>query len=147
MSDDTDSDYDNIDAEEIADVGEESGKPNNKKKAKPDEEEKDDLIKALKAAREKKVRNSPPDIKLNCMGTVRSGTKLVVGSGTGSLYLFRWILLLSSVVSLHSGISLSVSYQVGLVACATVNYMLSLEFASFLPNSWKLHGTGSNFEF
>ena len=49
--------------------------------------------------------------------------------------------------SSHSGISLSVSYQVGLVACATVNYMLSLEFASFLPNSWKLHGTGSNFEF
>ena len=38
------------------------------------------------------------------------------------------------------------SYQVGLVACATVNYMLSLEFASFLPNSWKLHGTESNFK-
>ena len=89
MNDDTDSDDDNIDAEEIADVGEESGKPNNKKKAKPDEEEKDDLIKALKAAREKKVRNSPPDIKLYCMDTVRSGTKLVVGSGTGPLYLFR----------------------------------------------------------
>ena len=32
-------------------------------KAKPDEEEEDDLIKALKAAREKKARNSPPDIK------------------------------------------------------------------------------------
>ena len=93
VSDDTDSDDDNIDAEEIADVGEE-----NKKKAKPDEEEEDDLIKALKATREKKVRNSPPDIKLNCMGTVRSGTKLVVNSGTGPLYLFRWIFLLSTVV-------------------------------------------------
>ena len=75
------------------------------------------------------MRHKKPDIKsemydweLKCMGTVRSGTKLVVDSGTGPLYLFRWILLLSSVVSSHSGISLSVSYQVGLVACATVNY-------------------------
>ena len=66
-----------IDAEEIADVGEESGKPNKQEshffarnddsevsdtdddsdmedenKAKPDEEENDDLLKALKAARE-----------------------------------------------------------------------------------------------
>ena len=88
VSDDTeDSDDDDIDAEEIADVGEESGKPNNQenpfftgndsevsdtddvsdmeddKKAKPEEEEEDDLIKALKAAREKKVRNSPAEIK------------------------------------------------------------------------------------
>ena len=88
VSDDTeDSDDDDIDAEEIADVGEESGKPNNQenpfftgndskvsdtddvsdmeddKKAKPEEEEEDDLIKALKAARKKKVRNSPPEIK------------------------------------------------------------------------------------
>ena len=87
VSDDTDSD-DDTDAEEIADVGEESGKPNNQenpffngnddsevsdtdddsdmedeKKAKPDEEEDDDLIKALKAARGKKTRNSPPDMK------------------------------------------------------------------------------------
>ena len=89
VSDDTeDQDDDDIDAEEIADVGEESGKPNNQenpffagnydsevsdtddysdmnddKKAKPEEEEEDDLIKALKVAREKKVRNFPPDIK------------------------------------------------------------------------------------
>ena len=89
------------------------------------------------------MRHKKPDIKsemydweLKCMGTVRSGTKLVVDSGTGPLYLFRWILLLSSVVSSHSGISLSVSYQVGLVACATVNYMLSLEFATFLETAW-----------
>ena len=81
------------------------------------------------------------------MGTNRSGTKLVVGSGTGPLYLFRWILsILSLLLSLHSGISLLVSYQVGLVACARFNCMLSLEFASFLPNSWKLHGTESNFK-
>ena len=33
------------------------------KKAKPEEEEEDDLIKALKVAWEKKVRNSPSDIK------------------------------------------------------------------------------------
>jgi len=79
VSDDTDSD-DDIDAEEIADVGEEPGKSTNlvnplfegedsevsdtdndsdmenDKEAKPEEEE-DDLIKALKAEREKKVRN------------------------------------------------------------------------------------------
>ena len=42
------------------------------------------------------LRQKKPDIQsemydgeLNCMGTVRSGTKLVVGSGTGPLYLFR----------------------------------------------------------
>ena len=83
VNDGADSDDDIIDAEEIADVGKESGKPNNQEnpfftgnddsevsdtdddsdmedenKAKPDEEEEDDLIKALKAAREKKVRNS-----------------------------------------------------------------------------------------
>jgi len=41
------------------------------------------------------LRHKRPDIQsevydseLNCMGTVRSGTKLVVGSGTGQLYLF-----------------------------------------------------------
>lgn len=41
------------------------------------------------------LRHKKPDIQsemydgeLNCMGTVRSGTKLVVGSGTGPLYLF-----------------------------------------------------------
>ena len=33
-------------------------------------------------------------------------------------------------LSWHSGISLSVFYRVGFVACATINYMLSLEFAS-----------------
>ena len=40
------------------------------------------------------LRQTKPDIQseicdgeLNCMGTVRSGTKLVVGSGTGPLYL------------------------------------------------------------
>ena len=94
VSDGTDSDDDNIDAEEIADGGEESGKPNNQEspfftgndnskvldtdddldmedenKAKPDEEEEDDLIKALKAAREKKARNSPLDIKTSWLIT------------------------------------------------------------------------------
>ena len=64
---------DDIDAaEEITDVGEESGEPNNQEnpfftgnddREVSDEEEDDDLIKALKAAREKKKRNSPPDIK------------------------------------------------------------------------------------
>ena len=94
VSDGTDSDDDNIDAEEIADGGEESGKPNNQEspfftgndnskvldtdddldmedenKAKPDEEEVDDLIKALKAAREKKASNSPLDIKTSWLIT------------------------------------------------------------------------------
>jgi hypothetical protein len=41
----------------------------NENKAKPDEEEEDDFIKALKAAREKKVRNSPPDIKTSWLIT------------------------------------------------------------------------------
>jgi hypothetical protein len=84
-SDDTDSDDDDIDAEEIAesDTGEESGKPNyqenpfftgnddsevsdtdddffleDEKEAKADVEEEDEMIKALKTAREKKTRNS-----------------------------------------------------------------------------------------
>ena len=99
------------------------------------------------------MRRKKPEIKsemydweLKCMGTVRSGTKLVVDSGTGPLYLFRWILLLSSVVSSHSGISLSVSYQVGLVACATVNYMLLLEFASYLRNCMETAWNISNIE-
>ena len=99
VSDGTDSDDDNIDAEEIADGGEESGKPNNQEspfftgndnskvldtdddldmedenKAKPDEEEEDDLIKALKAAKEIKVRNSPPDIKTSGLITDSANT-------------------------------------------------------------------------
>ena len=94
VSDDTDSDYDNIDAEEIADVGEESGKPNNKKKAKPDEEEKDDLIKALKAAREKKVRNSPPDIKTSGLITDLSfhpeADIFAIGNISGELSVFNY---------------------------------------------------------
>ena len=94
VRDGTDSDDDNIDAEEIADGGEESGKPNNQEspfftgndnskvldtdddldmedenKAKPDKEEEDDLIKAPKAGREKKARNSPPDIKTSWLIT------------------------------------------------------------------------------
>ena len=46
-----------------------------------------------------------------------------------------------SVVLLHSGISLSVFYQVGLVACARV--ILSCHRWSLLiyPASWKLQGT------
>ena len=41
-------------------------------------------------------RHKKPDIQsemydgeLNCMGAIRSGTKLVAGTGTGPLYLFR----------------------------------------------------------
>ena len=47
------------------------------------------------------LRQKKPDIQsemydgeLTCMGTVRSGTKLVVGSGTGPLYLFRYIFII-----------------------------------------------------
>ena len=38
--------------------------------------------------------------------------------------------MLSISLSMHSGISLSVFYQVGLVVCATFNPMISLEFAN-----------------
>jgi WD40 repeat protein len=116
LNDDTDSDDDNIDAEEIADVGEEFGKPNNpfftgnddsvvsdtdddsemedKKKAKPDEEEEDDLIKSLKAAREKKVRNSPPDIKTSGLITDLSfhpeADIFAIGNISGELSVFNY---------------------------------------------------------
>ena len=119
LNDDTDSDDDNIDAEEIADVGEESGKPNNqenpfftgnddsvvsdtdddsemedKKKAKPDEEEEDDLIKSLKAAREKNVRNSPLDIKTSGLITDLSfhpeADIFAIGNISGELSAFNY---------------------------------------------------------
>ena len=106
-------------AEEIADVGEESGEPNNQenpfftgnderevsdtdddsdmedeKKAKPDEEEDDDLIKALKAAREKKTRNSPPDIKTSELITNLSfhleADIIAIGNISGDLSVFNY---------------------------------------------------------
>jgi len=73
--------------------------------------------------------------ELNCMGTVRRGTK------RDWTFVSLQVTSLSLVSSSHSGISLSVLYQIGLVACAIVKYVLLLEFALFLPNSWKLHGT------
>ena len=79
------------------------------------------------------LRHKKPDIQsevyegeLNCMGTVRSGTKLAVGCGNGTIYLFRYN---TSLYYVHSGISLSVFYQVGLVVCAISLTILSLEFA------------------
>ena len=116
VSDDTDSD-DDIDAEEIADVGEEPGKSNtlvnplfegddsevsdtdddsdmeNEKEANPEEEE-DDLIKALKAAIEKKVRNSPPDIKTSEPITALSfhpeADLIAIGNISGELSIFNY---------------------------------------------------------
>jgi len=116
VSEDTDSD-DDIDAEEIADVGEEPGKSTNlvnplfegedsevsdtdddsdmenDKEAKPEEEE-DDLIKALKAAREKKVRNSPPDIKTSEPITDLSfhpeADLIAIGNISGELSIFNY---------------------------------------------------------
>ena len=111
---------DDIDAaEEITDVGEESGEPNNQenpfftgndesevsdtdddsdmedeKKAKPDEEEDDDLIKALEAAREKKTRNSPPDIKTSELITDLSfhleADIIAIGNISGELTVFNY---------------------------------------------------------
>ena len=111
---------DDIDAaEEITDVGEESGEPNNQenpfftgndesevsdtdddsdmedeKKAKPDEEEDDDFIKALKAAREKKTRNSPPDIKTSKLITDLSfhpqADIIAIGNISGELTVFNY---------------------------------------------------------
>ena len=57
--------------------------------------------------------------KLSCMGTFKTGTKLVVGTGTVPLYLFRSILSILLVVSSHSSISLYVTYKVALEACVT----------------------------
>jgi len=113
-----DSDSDDIDAEEIDDVGEESGRPNDKEnpffngndsdvsdtddeesdaedESKPDAvDEEDDLIKALKAAREKKERNSPPDIKTSELITDISfhpeADIIAVGNISGELSVFKY---------------------------------------------------------
>ena len=57
-------------------------------------DEEDELIKALKAAREKKVRNCPPDIKTTEMVTDISfhpdADLVALGSMTGELSVFRW---------------------------------------------------------
>ena len=57
-------------------------------------DEDDELIKALKAAREKKVRNCPPDIKTTEMVTDISfhpdADLVALGSMTGELSVFRW---------------------------------------------------------
>lgn len=112
------SDSDDIDAEEIDDVGEESGRPNDKEnpffngndsdvsdtddeesdaedESKPDAvDEEDDLIKALKAAREKKERNSPPDIKTSELITDISfhpeADVIAVGNISGELSVFKY---------------------------------------------------------
>jgi len=54
-----------FDEDEESDDDDDDVKPN----PKPEDEEEDDLIKALRAAREKKERNAPPDIKLSEMVT------------------------------------------------------------------------------
>jgi len=121
-SDDSDgSDSDDIDAEEIADNGEEPGKSNNKENpfftgndsdvsdtgdesdmedeklsndSKPEIDEEDDLIKALKAAREKKTRNSPPDIKTSDLVTDISfhpeADVIALGNIAGELSVFKY---------------------------------------------------------
>ena len=65
------------------------------------------------------------DGELNCMGTVRSGTKLVVGSGTGPLYLFRLTFShgnqksgriheqLRDICAILSGLAVAADYEVG----------------------------------
>eukprot|EP00092_Neocalanus_flemingeri_P023196 GFUD01025153.1.p1 GENE.GFUD01025153.1~~GFUD01025153.1.p1 ORF type:complete len:471 (-),score=144.87 GFUD01025153.1:1127-2539(-) len=112
-------DDEDIEAVEIADVGEEAGKPNNQEnpffaateedsevsdtdddsdleaeETKDDPEEEDDLIKALKAAREKKVRNSPPDIKTSELITDLSfhpeADIIALGNISGDLSIFSY---------------------------------------------------------
>ena len=72
--------------------------------AKEPVDEEDELIKALKAAREKKVRNSPPDIKTADMVTDISfhpEQELVALAGmAGELAVFRCVILVISSVSL-----------------------------------------------
>ena len=75
---------DNDDDEKEADAG----------GSKESVDEDDELIKALKAAREKKVRNCPPDIKTTEMVTDISfhpdADLVALGSMTGELSVFRW---------------------------------------------------------
>jgi len=113
-----DSDNDDIDAEDVADVGEESGKSSNQanpffegsesdvsdtedesdmedeKASEVPKEEEDDLIKALKAAREKKTRTSPPDIKTADLITDISfhpeSDVIAVGNISGDLSVFQY---------------------------------------------------------
>ena len=119
-SDDTD---DDTDGEDIADVGEEAGMSQTQenpffqgsddsdgdsdsfdedgsdsdeedKEAKENVDEEDDLIKALKAARQKKERNCPPDIKTSDLITDISfhpeSELIAVGSITGDLSIFKY---------------------------------------------------------
>jgi len=118
ISEDSDEDDDDIDAEEIADVGDEAGKANSQANpffagsgddsdvsdtddsdteetgSKVDVDEEDDLIKALKSAREKKVRNSPPDIKTSEFITDLSfhpeSDTVVIGNISGELSIFSY---------------------------------------------------------
>jgi len=82
-SSDFDSDGDSEDEED-------SSKPN----PKPEDDEEDDLIKALKAAREKKSRNAPPDIKLSEMVTDISfhpeSHVIAVANIDGDISLFKY---------------------------------------------------------
>lgn len=58
-------------------------------------DEEDDLIKAIREAREKKVRSSPPDIKTSDMITDISfhpeADLIALGSMSGDLSIFRWV--------------------------------------------------------
>ena len=114
---------DSSDDEDIADIGEEAGKAEEQEAnpffdgsdsgsgvsdtdddddeeeeadaggSKEPVDEEDELIKALKAAREKKVRNCPPDIKTTEMVTDVSfhpeADLVALGSMTGELSVFR----------------------------------------------------------
>jgi len=116
----SDDDDDDIDAEEVPDVGEEAGlsrsevnplfvgeeddssdesftdsedeTQDEKEENKADDE--DELIKALKSAREKKVRNSPPDIKTQEMITDLSfhpeADMVVIGNISGEISVFNY---------------------------------------------------------
>jgi len=118
VSDESDEDDEDIEAEDIADVGEEAGKPNSQANpffagsgedsdvsdtddseteetdSKVDVDEEDDLIKALKSAREKKVRNSPPDIKTSELITDLSfhpeSDLVAIGNISGDLSVFSY---------------------------------------------------------
>ena len=115
-------DTDDTDGEDIADVGEEAGMSQTKenpffqgsddsdgdsdsfdedgsdsdedKDANENVDEEDDLIKALKAARQKKERNCPPDIKTSDLITDLSfhpeSDLIAVGNITGDLSIFKY---------------------------------------------------------
>ena len=81
------------------------------------------------------------DGELNCMGTVRSGTKLVVGRGTGPLYLLQVNIILISVIITLRYLPLSVLPSWSRSVCNIKFFLYRWSLLHLLSNSCKSHGT------